>query len=95
VIGLLLLVWAAHVRCPGPLARLAAVLAGSSLYVYVTHWQVLPHLTDHPRLAVLASVCVGFAYWKLVGRVERTVGAAARRAGYRTGSWSRRTVGSA
>jgi acyl-CoA synthetase (AMP-forming)/AMP-acid ligase II len=95
VMGLLLLVWAVHVRCPGPLARLAAVLAGSSLFVYVTHWQVLPYLTDHPRLAVFASVCVGFAYWKLVGGVERTVGAAARRVGYRTGSWSRRTVGSA
>jgi hypothetical protein len=63
--GLLLLLWLPGVRCPGPLRRVAGVLASSSLYVYLTHWQVYPHLErDHPWLAVAASLAVGVGVWR-------------------------------
>jgi len=40
------------------------------VYVYLTHWQVYPHLEDrYPLLAVLASFTVGIGYWLLVTRV--------------------------
>jgi len=67
--GFLLLVWAPTLRCPAPLTGLASVLASSSLYIYLTHWQVYPHLQRiSPLLAVLASVAVGIAYWAIVTR---------------------------
>ncbi len=68
--GVIVLGWVATVRVPRLLGRAAGVLASSSLYVYLTHWQVYPHLEDRfPLLAVLASFAVGIAYWLLVTRV--------------------------
>jgi len=68
--GLLLLLWLPGVRCPGPLRRVAGVLASSSLYIYLTHWQVYPHLEqDHPWLAVAASLVVGVVAWRAVEAV--------------------------
>ena len=65
-----LLGWVATVRVPRVAGRVAGVLATSSLYVYLTHWQVYPHLEDRfPVLAVLASFVVGIGYWLLVTRV--------------------------
>ena len=47
--------------------RVAAVLAGSSLYIYLTHWQVYPRLDHHSALlAVAASLAVGIGYAALV-----------------------------
>ncbi|EIV92348.1 acyl-CoA synthetase (AMP-forming)/AMP-acid ligase II [Frankia sp. QA3] len=64
--GVLLLIWTATLRCPRPLRRLAGTLAASSLYIYLTHWQVFPHLqNDHPVLALLASLAVGVAAGKV------------------------------
>ena len=66
-VGLLALIWVPAVPCPAVLRRLAGVLASSSLYVYLTHWQVYPHLeSDHPWLGVLASLSVGIATWRAV-----------------------------
>jgi acyl-CoA synthetase (AMP-forming)/AMP-acid ligase II len=67
VIGaLLLLVWVPVVAIPAPLARLVGVLAGGSLYIYLTHWQIYPYLDDYSTvLAVVASVLFGVGYWKL------------------------------
>lgn len=62
--GLLLLLWAPTVRCPAAACRVAAVLAASSLYVYLTHWQVYRPLTEVPLVAVAASLAVGIAYWQ-------------------------------
>jgi len=65
--GLLVLLWVPGVRCPGALRRVAGVLASSSLYIYLTHWQVYPHLEqDHPWLAVAASLVVGVVVWRVV-----------------------------
>ncbi|MBA3234055.1 MAG: hypothetical protein H0T17_08940 [Propionibacteriales bacterium] len=50
------------------------VLASSSLSIYLTHWQVYPHLeVEHPALAVVCSVAVGVAYWRLTQPFSRAV----------------------
>jgi acyl-CoA synthetase (AMP-forming)/AMP-acid ligase II len=65
--GLVALLWLPSMRAPRIANAALAVLASSSLYVYLTHWQVYPHLeVNHPLLAVLASFAVGIAYWRLV-----------------------------
>jgi acyl-CoA synthetase (AMP-forming)/AMP-acid ligase II len=69
VAGLVLLVWVPRLPSLRSLNRLAAVLAASSLYIYLTHWQVYPWLyRASPALAVAASLLVGIGYAMLVTR---------------------------
>ena len=64
--GLLVLVWLPSVRLPRATTGLVGQLAGASLYIYLTHWQVYPHLEDRwPLGGLLASVVVGIAAWRL------------------------------
>jgi acyl-CoA synthetase (AMP-forming)/AMP-acid ligase II len=68
--GLVLLVWVPSLPSTGAVNRVAAVLAGSSLYIYLTHWQVFPRLDHHSALlALAASLAVGIGYGALAGRV--------------------------
>jgi acyl-CoA synthetase (AMP-forming)/AMP-acid ligase II len=72
VVGLLLLVWLPTLPVPRPLNRLAGVLAGASLYIYLTHWQVFPLLDQiSGLLATLASLAAGIALAALVRLVRR------------------------
>jgi surface polysaccharide O-acyltransferase-like enzyme len=64
VLGVVLLVWTTQLRVPQRLATIAGVLASSSLYVYLTHYQVYPHF-EVRLLGVLASFAVGITYWRL------------------------------
>ncbi|WP_332665552.1 AMP-binding protein [Aeromicrobium sp.] len=65
--GMLLLVWIAAVPVPRLVARVVGSLAAASLYIYLTHWQVYPHLEMKvPILAVLSSLVVGLAYRQVV-----------------------------
>lgn len=65
-----LLLWARPMALPGWLARGCAVLAAASLSIYLTHWQVYPHLEDRfPLAATLLSLAVGVAYHRVHGRV--------------------------
>jgi acyl-CoA synthetase (AMP-forming)/AMP-acid ligase II len=74
VAGLVLLVWVSRLPSHRLLNRAAAVLAGSSLYIYLTHWQVYPLLyRTSPALAVAASLLVGIGYAALVTRATRYV----------------------
>lgn len=74
VLGVALLTWVGTVRVPRWLGRSLATLASSSLYIYLTHWQVYPHLEDRfPVLAVVASIAVGVCYRLLVTLVRREV----------------------
>ena len=58
------------------------MLAASSLFVYLTHWQVYPHLEmDFPLLATLASFAVGIAYWQLSRPLVRLIGVQLRKPG--------------
>ena len=50
---------------------LVSVLASASLWIYLTHWQVYPHLeVDHPLLATLASLLVGVLVHRLVSHLS-------------------------
>lgn len=70
IAGISLLVWAPNIVCPRGLSRVLSVLATSSLYIYLTHWQVYPLLAStNQLLALVASVAVGIAYWLLATRV--------------------------
>jgi hypothetical protein len=58
--GLLALLWLPAVTLPRSVTRLVGNVASASLFVYLTHWQVYPHLEDHhPYLATAASFAVG------------------------------------
>ncbi|GAA6526000.1 AMP-binding protein [Intrasporangium sp. DVR] len=61
----LLLIWKPLSRIPSWLVPAVQVLAASSLYVYVIHWQVLEHLWGAPIPAFLGSLAVGVGYWWL------------------------------
>lgn len=68
--AVLLLLWVPTLPVPRHLHRAVGMLATSSLYIYLTHWQVFPHLQDRfPLLALGASLAVGVAYWKLTAVV--------------------------
>jgi hypothetical protein len=72
--GVLALVWLRQVRLPAVLTRAVSTLAAASLWIYLTHWQVYPHLEYRWPLAALASsLAVGIAAWWSVGRVQRLV----------------------
>ena len=74
--GVAALLWLPSVRVPHLLAPAVTALAGASLFVYLTHWQVYPHLEmDHPLLALLSSLAVGVAYWWLTRPALRRMGA--------------------
>ena len=69
--GLLLLTWLPRVAAPHLLRVLATKLAASSLFVYLTHWQVYPHLEmDHPLAATLLSLAVGVGAWRCYRAVD-------------------------
>ena len=80
IAGMLALVWVTSVRVPTAAARVLAALAGASLYIYLVHGQVYPHLEHHiPWLATVLSLLAGVVLWQLVERVTPAVVRAARR----------------
>lgn len=65
--SVLLLAWVPTVRWPARLTGATGALASASLYVYLVHWQVFPHLQQRsPLLATALSVAAGLAYWQAV-----------------------------
>ena len=77
--GVLLLLWVPRLPVPAPLVPLTATLAGASLFVYLTHWQVYGWVRPvDPWLAVLASLVVGVLWARAGGAMtaaaERGVG---------------------
>jgi acyl-CoA synthetase (AMP-forming)/AMP-acid ligase II/acyl carrier protein len=78
VAGITLLVWAPPLRLPGWVATACGALAAASLAIYLTHWQVYPHLEmEYPFLATVSSLVVGLVYHRLstpvLDAVERAV----------------------
>jgi hypothetical protein len=59
------LLWVPRSRVPSPLVPLLQVLAASSLFVYVMHWQALELLREPPLVALGLSFAAGIAYWWL------------------------------
>lgn len=63
LVGLLALIWIPALPVPRILHRATAVLAGASLFIYVSHWLVYPLLDQISKaLAVAASLLVGIGY---------------------------------
>ena len=77
VAGIALLVHVPTLRVPSRLVAPISVTASASLFVYLTHWQVYPHLEDVlPLGATLASFAVGIAAWWLSRPALRRLGRA-------------------
>ena len=65
VAGLLALVWVTRVRLPEPVARAVGVVAAASLWIYLVHWQVYPHLEyQAPLAATVLSLAAGIVAWQ-------------------------------
>ncbi len=71
IIGLLALIWFPTARLPRWAAQAASQIATASLFVYLTHFVVYPHLMGiNSVLAMAASIAVGIAYCRLWGAFE-------------------------
>ncbi|MFE0601956.1 AMP-binding protein [Streptomyces sp. NPDC058892] len=67
-----LLVWVPALPGHERVNRLAGLLASSSLYIYLTHWQIFPLIAGFSRhLAFAASLVFGIAYAAGVTRLTR------------------------
>jgi acyl-CoA synthetase (AMP-forming)/AMP-acid ligase II len=74
VAGLTLLIWVPVLPSLDLVNRVAGVLAANSLYIYLTHFHVYPHIRDHsPVLALLVSLACGVAYGAVSTRLTRRV----------------------
>ena len=83
--AVLLVLWVPTLRVPRATVPALHVLAASSLYVYVAHWQVVPRMSATPWLAFAAGLVAGIAYWLAWTRGPALVRAqAARLAARRT-----------
>jgi hypothetical protein len=64
--GVLLLIWLPTVPVPAFAARPLSAVASASLFVYLTHFAVYPHvMATGSGLAVLASLAAGLGYWQV------------------------------
>ncbi|MFJ2594104.1 AMP-binding protein [Streptomyces erythrochromogenes] len=67
-----LLVWVPTLPGHERVNQVAGLLAGSSLYIYLTHWQIFPLIDGFSRhLAFLTSLVFGIAYGVAATRVMR------------------------
>lgn len=87
IAGILALIWLPTLRIPRGLTRAVAVLASSSLYIYVSHWLVFPYMIEWAQdagidtsqgawflaAALAASLMVGVAYWAVATRAMTAV----------------------
>lgn len=78
--GVLALVWTPRVPIPRAGVRLAALVGGASLYIYLTHWEVYPPVQAElgPAAATIVSLVAGILVWLAADRVGERVAATAR-----------------
>ena len=72
-IGIMVLVWCPTVPVPRLIVPALGVLASSSLYIYLTHFQVYK-ATGIPALNLALSLGLGILTWWLVSRVTAALG---------------------
>ena len=76
LVGTLLLLWVPSIPVVRPLHKLVGVVAGASLYTYLTHVQVHHTISDRsPAAGVLLSLLVGVLVWRAAEPLVRRVGA--------------------
>ncbi|KRF23574.1 AMP-binding protein [Phycicoccus sp. Soil803] len=91
--GVLVLIWVPTLPVPARAVGAVSAVASASLFVYLTHFVVYPHVMPvNSGLAVVASLVVGLAYWKAWGWTSTVASrvAASAWARLRAGRWSRR-----
>lgn len=101
IVGVLLLIWVPTLPVPARAVGAVSAVASASLFVYLTHFAVYPHVMDvNSGLAVVASLVVGLAYWKAWGwascvssRVARPALARLRTMGWRRSTRTERRPG--
>jgi peptidoglycan/LPS O-acetylase OafA/YrhL len=72
VLGALMIIWLPRILLVRPLDRAVSWLGGASLFVYLSHWVVYPHLEqDHRVLAWLASITAGIFLWRAYTALRR------------------------
>lgn len=85
--GVLILIWLPTLPVPRGLHRVVALVASASLYVYLSHWLVYPHVialgglfglptgegSTTAGLAVAVSLAVGIGYWAVATRAMAAV----------------------
>ena len=70
-IGLALLVWCPALPWPRQLVRPTGWIASSSLVIYLTHWQIYPHLEqDYPLAGLVLSLLAGVLAWRVIRALE-------------------------
>lgn len=66
VAGIAVLTFVPSLPVPRVLVLPVTWLAGASLFIYLTHWQLYPRLQDHhPFWATTLSLLLGIAVWRL------------------------------
>ncbi|SFN90772.1 AMP-binding protein [Mycetocola miduiensis] len=79
VIGVLALIWVPTVRLPRWMVPAVVALAGASMFIYLTHWQVYPPFEQTaPWLGTLLSLATGVIVWRVYTRGSRRVATAVR-----------------
>jgi hypothetical protein len=89
--GVLVLVWVPRLRVPAPLHRVVGVVAGASLWIFLTHFAVFPLLRPHVEPIVLFVVAfpIGIAAASLVEAATGPVSRIFRAATASTTVWAR------
>ena len=72
--GLLLVVWVRTLPVPRLVVPAMAALAGASLYIYLTHFEVY-RATDLPLVNFGLGIGVGLAAWAVSTRISARLGA--------------------
>ncbi len=70
--GLLALIWVRTVTVPRVVVPVLATLAGASMYIYLTHYDIY-RATPWPAVNLALGVGLGIAMWHAAGRVEQLV----------------------
>ena len=77
--GVLALVWMPSIRAPRWMVPAVAALAGASLFIYLTHWQVYPPFEQSaPWIGTLLSLAVGIIAWRVYTLASQRAGSAVR-----------------
>ena len=74
--AVLLLVWVRSIPVPGLIARGLALIAASTLFIYLTHFQfqsLARHIVDLPALAVVVAIVGGIGVGYVWNKVVRIV----------------------
>jgi len=67
--GLLLVVWCPVLRVPRTLTPVLGLVAGASLWIYLSHWPIFHHFDRWPLLSTVVCVAVGVVLNLVVTRV--------------------------